>query len=221
MAAIDWSELKNFDVNSLDVNNLGSAPQPVKIIIVALLCVLILGAGYWFDTKSQLSILETAKTKENELRSKFEREQRKVTNIEEYEQQLEEMRRSFGTMLRQLPDKTEIPGLIVDISQTGLSSGLEIELFKPLPEVRKGFYAEKPIQLRVVGTYHQMGNFASDVAALPRIVTLHDINIKPLEGETRLVMEAMAKTYRYLEEEEAEEDAQNAKGSKNKGSKKR
>lgn len=219
MAAIDWSELKNFDVNSLDVNNLGSAPQPVKIILIVLLCILIIGGGYWFFTKNQLSTLETAKAKETELRQKFEREQRKVTNIEEYEKQLEEMRRSFGTMLRQLPDKTEIPGLIVDISQTGLSSGLEIELFKPLPEVRKGFYAEKPIQLRVIGTYHQMGRFASDVAALPRIVTLHDISIKPIDGETRLVMEAMAKTYRYLEEEEAEESAQKTKGSK--GTKKR
>lgn len=212
---MNFAELKDFDFNSLDLNNLGSAPSAVKAIIIALICIVILGAGYWFDTKEQLATLETATTKEAELRNKFEREQRKLANIEEYEKQLDEMRRSFGAMLRQLPDKTEIPGLIVDISQTGLSSGLEIDLFKPLPEQRKGFYAEKPIQLRVVGSYHQMGNFASDVSALPRIVTLHDIKIKPLdETGSRLTMEATAKTYRYLEEDEADDNAPNAQKNK-------
>jgi type IV pilus assembly protein PilO len=200
---VDLSELKNFDINSLDVNNLGSAPGAVKAIIIGLLFIAVLGAGYYFDTKGQLEQLASEKRKETQLRQKFETEQRKVANLEELKLQLEEMRRSFGAMLRQLPSKTEIPNLIVDISQTGLASGLEIDLFRPQDEVRKGFYAEKPIQLRVVGNYHQMGNFVSGVAALPRIVTLHDISIKPMD-DGRLTMDALAKTYRYLDEQTGE-----------------
>ncbi|HDP88945.1 MAG TPA: pilus assembly protein PilO [Thioalkalivibrio sp.] len=200
---MDLSELKNFDINSLDVNNLGSAPGAVKAIIIGLLFIAVLGAGYYFDTKGQLEQLASEERKETQLRQKFETEQRKVANLEELKQQLEEMRRSFGAMLRQLPSKTEIPNLIVDVSQTGLASGLEIDLFRPQDEVRKGFYAEKPIQLRVVGNYHQMGDFVSGVAALPRIVTLHDINIKPMD-DGRLTMEALAKTYRYLDEQSGE-----------------
>lgn len=200
---MDLSELKNFDINSLDVNNLGSAPGAVKAIIIGLLFIAVLGAGYYFDTKGQLEQLASEKRKETQLRQKFETEQRKVANLEELKLQLEEMRRSFGAMLRQLPSKTEIPNLIVDISQTGLASGLEIDLFRPQDEVRKGFYAEKPIQLRVVGNYHQMGNFVSGVAALPRIVTLHDISIKPMD-DGRLTMDALAKTYRYLDEQTGE-----------------
>ena len=201
--SMDLSELKNFDINSLDLNNLGSAPAAVKAIIIALLFFAVLGAGYYFHTKGQLEQLEREERKEIQLRQKFETEQRKVANLEELKLQLEEMRRSFGAMLRQLPSKTEIPNLIVDISQTGLASGLEIDLFRPQEEVRKGFYAEKPIQLRVVGSYHQLGNFVSGVAALPRIVTLHDISIKPMD-DGRLTMEALAKTYRYLDEQSDE-----------------
>ena len=162
-----------------------------------------IGAGYYFDTKGLLANLDREERKETQLRQKFETEQRKVANLEELKQQLEEMRRSFGAMLRQLPSKTEIPNLIVDISQTGLSAGLEIELFRPEAEVRKGFYAEKPIELRVIGNYHQMGNFVSGVAALPRIVTLHDITMEPMD-DGRLKMEATAKTYRYLDDQSGE-----------------
>lgn len=201
---MDFSELKNFDINQLnDVNNLGSLPGAVKAILLAIVFIAVLAAGYYFHTKNLLTQLESEEQKEVQLRQKFETEQRKVANLEELKKQLEEMRRSFGAMLRQLPSKTEIPNLIVDISQTGLSAGLEIELFRPENEIRQGFYAEKPIQLRVVGSYHQMGNFVSGVAALPRIVTLHNISIQPME-DGRLKMEATAKTYRYLDETSAE-----------------
>ncbi len=201
---MDFSELKNFDINQLnDVNNLGSLPSAVKAILIALVFVIVIGAGYYFDTKGLLENLDREERKETQLRQKFETEQRKVANLEELKQQLEEMRRSFGAMLRQLPSKTEIPNLIVDISQTGLSAGLEIELFRPEAEVRKGFYAEKPIELRVIGNYHQMGNFVSGVAALPRIVTLHDITMAPMD-DGRLKMEATAKTYRYLDDQSGE-----------------
>ena len=199
---MDLSELKNFDIASLDLNNLGSAPAAIKAILIAILCIAILGAGFYFDTREQLDQLERVEQKEGELKNRFEAKQRKAAHLEEYKQQLEEMRRTFGDMLRQLPSETEIPGLIVDISQTGLASGLEIDLFKPRPEARKGFYAEKPIQLRVRGTYHEMGTFASGVAGLPRIVTLHDISIAPSKGGG-LTMNATAKTYRYLEEGES------------------
>ena len=118
-----------------------------------------------------------------------------------YKVQLEEMRRTFGTLLRQLPSKTEIPALIVDISQTALSSGLEVKLFKPGNEVAKEFYAEKPIQLTLQGNYHQFGAFASEVAALPRIVTLHNITLTPLD-DGKMTMNALAKTYRYLNDDE-------------------
>jgi type IV pilus assembly protein PilO len=131
--------------------------------------------------------------------------QRKAANFEDYKLQLDEMQRSFGTMLRQLPGKTEVPNLLVDISQTGLASGLEEQLFQPSPEVRRDFYAELPIRIRLLGTYHELGNFVSGIAALPRIVTLHDLSITPdsKSASGQLVLDVTAKTYRYLDEEAA------------------
>ena len=197
---MDLNELKNIDLRSIDFNNIGTSPLPVRIGAIIILCVAILGAGYYFDTSDQREQLAQVEAKEQELRNIFETKQKKAANLDAYKQQLEEMRRSFGAMLRQLPSKTEIPNLIVDISQTGLASGLEIDLFKPTDEIRKGFYAEKPIQLRVRGGYQELGAFASGVAGLPRIVTLHDVSITPRGGGI-LVMEATAKTYRYLDSE--------------------
>lgn len=198
---MDLSELKNFDISSLDFNNVGTAPLPIRVTLIALICIAILAAGYWFDIRHQRADLEQVAKKEQELRGVFENKQRKAANLDAYKVQLEEMRRSFGSMLRQLPSKTEIPNLIIDISQTGLASGLEIELFKPRAEIRKGFYAEKPIELRVSGTYEEMANFASGVAALPRIVTIHDIALEPDKSGRDMTMTATAKTYRYLEGE--------------------
>jgi type IV pilus assembly protein PilO len=202
---MDLSELKNFDVNSLrDLDSIGVAPLPVRVVLIAILCIAILGLGYYFDTQHQRAELERVAAQETQLRRTFEDKQRKAANLEAYKEQLEEMRRTFGAMLRQLPSKTEIPGLIVDISETGLASGLQILLFKPLPEQRQGFYAEKPIEIRVKGSFNEMGRFVSGVAALPRIVTLHDISIKPTE-DGDLEMTATAKTYRYLDENEPTE----------------
>ena len=187
------------DLNNLDLSNSGNWPAPVKAVAIIVLCVGVLGAGYWFDTKEQLSVLEKKEKQETEKKQIFESKQRKAANLEPLRQQLEEMKQSFGAMLRQLPNQAEIDALLVDISQTGLASGLEFELFKPGKETQAEFYAEKPIQIRVRGRYHEFGEFVSGVAALPRIVTQHNISVNPSQSE--LVMEATAKTYRYLEEQ--------------------
>jgi type IV pilus assembly protein PilO len=200
---MNLAALNEIDLSNIDLKNLGSTPFAVRLFFIVVLCAAIGGAGYYFDTRGQLEQLEIVQAKEEDLRRTFEAKQRKAANLEAYKVQLEEMRRSFGTMLRQLPSKTEIPGLIVDISQTGLASGLEIELFKPLAEGKRGFYAEKPIQLRVKGSYHEFGNFASGVASLPRIVTLHDITLRSVTGTDVMTMDATAKTYRYLEDGES------------------
>lgn len=187
------------DLNNIDLKTIGTAPAPVKAIVIALLVVAIVGAGYWFLIKGQLEQLDRAQAQEAELRQTFEVRQRRAANLDAYRDQLEEMQRTFGTMLRQLPSRTEVPSLLVDISQTALSSGLEIELFRPQSEQRRGFYAEMPIQMRMRGNYEQMAQFTSGVASLPRIVTLHDLTIRPQEGG-RLTMDATARTYRYLDE---------------------
>jgi len=188
-------------LNELDVSNIANWPLPARVFVIALIFVAVLGLGYWLDTKDQIVRLEKAEQQEAELRQTFEFKARKAANLEAYEQQLVEMKESFGAMLRQLPNKTEVAELLVDISQTGLASGLEFELFKPQNEVPKEFYAELPISIRVKGDYHEFGAFISGVAALPRIVTVHDISID--RGKTEeLTMDILAKTYRYLDETE-------------------
>ena len=185
------------DLNELDINNIASWPLPARIFVVAVVFVGVLGLGYWLDIKDQRINLEKVEAKETELRQTFEVKAKKAANLAAYEQQLEEMRESFGAMLRQLPNKTGVAELLVDIAQTGLASGLEFELFKPQAEVPKEFYAELPISIRVKGDYHAFGNFISGVAALPRIVTVHDVNVAPnTDGE--LTMDLLAKTYRYM-----------------------
>ncbi|HLA75277.1 MAG TPA: type 4a pilus biogenesis protein PilO [Gammaproteobacteria bacterium] len=187
------------ELNNLDIHNVGNWPLPARAIIIALLCIMVLGAGYWYDTQDQLQLLQETQAKEQELRQSFETKQAKAANLDAYKKQMEEMKQSFGAMLRQLPSKAEVADLLVDISQTGLASGLEFELFSPKAEVTKDFYAELPIAIRVTGSYHQLGNFISSVAALPRIVTLHDIGIHPA-SDNKLVMDVTGKTYRYLDE---------------------
>jgi type IV pilus assembly protein PilO len=187
------------DLNNIDLKTIGTAPAPIRAIVIAIVVIAILGAGYWFIIKDQLEGLDRVQAQEAQLRQTFEVRQRRAANLDAYRAQLEEMQRTFGTMLRQLPSRTEIPSLLVDISQTALMSGLEIDLFRPQAEQRRGFYAELPIQMRMRGSYEQMAQFTSGVAGLPRIVTLHDISIRPQEGG-RLLMEATAKTYRYLDE---------------------
>jgi type IV pilus assembly protein PilO len=198
------------DVRNLDPNNIGSWPGPIKFILMLLVCGGVLGAGYHFIVRDQISSLEQAKTQELDLRGVFESKQRRAANLEPLKRQLAEMKQSFGAMLRLLPNKTEIEGLLVDISQSGLAAGLEFELFKPQQEQPEEFYAVQPISITVTGTYHEFGEFISAVAALPRIVTQHDLQIAPATGgaetagksATLLRMNMTAKTYRYLDEEE-------------------
>ena len=192
------------DINELDLSNIARWPAAAKAVVILFLMGAVIFLGYWFHSKDQLLALEQFEQKEQELKKVFEKKARQAVNLEAYEQQLAEMRESFGAMLRQLPNKTEVADLLVDVSQTGLASGLEFELFKPRAEVPREFYAELPINIRVVGDYHEFGDFVSGVAALPRIVTLHNVNIKRKGGKKSgdLVMNLTAKTYRYLEDSE-------------------
>jgi type IV pilus assembly protein PilO len=157
---------------------------------------------YFFVWSSDKPALDREQRREAELKLAFEDRQRKAANFDAYRTQLAEIERDFGAMLRQLPGKTEVPSLLVDISQTGLGAGLEEKLFQPTGEVQKDFYAELPIKLRYTGSYHELGKFVSGIAALPRIVTLHDIDIKPADKDstTNLTLDVTAKTYRYLDE---------------------
>ncbi|MCW8934654.1 MAG: type 4a pilus biogenesis protein PilO [Gammaproteobacteria bacterium] len=204
---MDLSKLNEIDLSDIDLNDIkkiGSASTPVKVIIIVLLCVLAAGAGIFFDTKEQLKVLEKSEQEEQSLRATFDKKQSKAANLEAYAQQLEDMKQSFGALLRQLPNKTEIESLLTDISQTGIASGLEIEYFKPEGLSPKEFYAEFPIKLRVTGRYHQFGKFVSGVAALPRIVTMRNISIQKPKDTTGVLlqMEVTAVTYQYLDEQE-------------------
>lgn len=192
------------ELRSLDMNEPGRWPLPFRLAAITLILVLFSALGIWqFVVKTQIPELERRERQEQELRSSFEDKQRKAANFDDYLNQLATIERDFGTMLRQLPGKTEVDNLLEDISQTALGAGLEIRLFEPAGEVRKDFYAELPIKLRCIGSYHELAKFVSDVAALSRIVTLHDIKIEPvsIQGTERLQMDVTAKTYRYLDEE--------------------
>ncbi len=188
------------DFNDLSFENIGEWPVVVKLVTVLVLCAGIVGAGYYSFIADEYVALEKVTKAEGDLRKEFERKQAKAVNLEAYKEQLKEMQESFGAMLRQLPDKTEVAALLVDVSQTGLAAGLEFELFQPMPEIKQDFYAELPIKIKVVGDYHEFGEFVSGLAALPRIVTVHDVKITRQKDSDKLVMEATAKTYRYLEE---------------------
>ena len=187
-------ELKN-----LDVNDVGRWPLLFRAAVIFVVFLAVVGAGVWFTIiKDRLPALQRAQDDESTLRVTFENKQRKAANYDAYKAQLAQIEQSFGTMLRQLPGETEIPSLIVDVSQTGLASGLQEKLFQPQPEIPRDFYAEKPIKIRLSGGYHEIANFVSGVAALPRIVTLHDFGISVRGGNTnKLSMSITAKTYRY------------------------
>jgi type IV pilus assembly protein PilO len=196
------------ELQTLDFNDIGRWPFLFRALFVGLFFAVAVGAGFYFLVyDSQMPRLEQAQREEIELKSSFEQKQKKAANFDAYKEQLEEIETSFGTMLRQLPGQTEILNLLVDISQTGLAAGLQEELFQPDEEIQKDFYAEKPIKIRLKGSYHEFGQFVSDIAALPRIVTLHDIEIVPQRNETgvdALILNVTAKTYRYLEDEQEE-----------------
>ena len=196
---------KKIDLRNLDFNNAGSWPIQVKIGACVLLGLLIVGAVWYFVVSDKRVVLEQREQTERDLKKDFETKQGRAANLEPLKQQLAQMEVMLQQMLRQLPSKNEMPDLIVDVSQTALASGITNELFQPGAETRREFYAEKPIELRMVGTYHQLGAFVSGVASLPRVVimTMHDISLTPRNGnESTLVLEGTVKTYRYLDEEE-------------------
>lgn len=195
------------ELNELDFSNIGEWPLAIKLIIILVLCAGVIAGGYYYDIQDQYVQLDRVRRTELDLRQEFENKQAKAANLENYKKQLAEMQESFGAMLRQLPDKTEVADLLVDVSQTGLAAGLEFELFQPEGEIPKDFYAELPIKIRVTGLYHEFGEFISGLASLPRIVTIHDVKIKPRNkgkndaGGGTLTLDATVKTYRYLGEE--------------------
>lgn len=191
------------ELQSLDINDVGRWPFAFRAGVIAVVFVAVSTLGIWFTiVKNKAPLLERAQQEEQELKIAFENKQRKAANYDAYRAQLSQIEQSFGTMLRQLPGETEIPSLIVDISQTGLAAGLQEKLFRPEAEIPRDFYAEKPIRIRLSGGYHEIANFVSGIAALPRIVTLHNIDITRENNDTydQLSLEVTAQTYRYLEE---------------------
>ena len=205
-------ELQNIDAE--DFKRIGTAPVVLRGLLVLGACAAVIAAMAQFMIRPQFDKLERVQAKETGLRAKFDSEQAKAANRSAYVEQLEEMNKTFNVMLRQLPNKTDIESLLVDLSQTSVAAGLEVRFFKPEDEIPREFYAEYPIRISVTGQYHQFGQFVSGLAALPRIVTLDDININDTGGGgngratrdtrsgARLKMDLMATTYRYLEEDE-------------------
>lgn len=196
-------DLKNIDlqaINDLDIREAGRWPVAGQAVLIAIVFAIIVGAGYWLLIRDQYATLSQVQKKEITLKQTFKTKQAKAANLEALRAQLANVQADFGELLRQLPSKTEIPSLLRDISQTAKVDGLQQELFQPRKEVEKGFYAEKPIEMIVTGPYHKLARFVSDVAALPRIVTLHNIQIEPVKKEPgKLSMKLTAKTYRYLQ----------------------
>jgi type IV pilus assembly protein PilO len=191
-----------FSLNELDFNESGEWPVVVKAVAILLLCVVIWAGGYYFIIKDKQVELKGLEQKELELRTEFESKNAKAINLEAYKIQMVEMETAFASMLQQLPRKSEVADLLIDISRTGLINGLEFELFKPEGERPVDFYAELPISMKVTGTYHQFGEFVSGVAALPRIVTLHDFTLAPMGAESnKMSLSITAKTYRYFDQD--------------------
>jgi type IV pilus assembly protein PilO len=204
------------ELRDLDFNDIGSAPTSVRYIILGFLLVIILAIGYFLLIKAKTEQLESVQQREVALRVEFENKQEKAANLEAYEAQLAEMQELLETMFRQLPSKTDMDKLLVDVSQTALGAGIDVQLFQPNAETLHDFYAERPISVRMLGDYHQFGEFVSGVASLPRVVilTMHDISLRKATnkdiggGDGRLILEGTVKTYRYIDEEEAAQRAQ-------------
>ena len=207
------------ELRALDPRDPGRWPLAIRAGTVALCFVVLCAVGcYVFVYDEQVPELQKREDVEQQLRTEFKTKHAKAVNLEVYKQQLKDIERSFGALLRQLPGKTEVPNLLVDISQTGLSAGLEEKLFQPQAEQHRDFYAELPIKITLTGSYHQFGEFVSGIAALPRIVTLHDIEIKSANKDAydQLTLDLTAKTYRYLDEDEVQANESAAKAAKRK-----
>jgi type IV pilus assembly protein PilO len=193
--------MKLEDFKQIDLKNLGGAPLPVKVVLLTLIFLGLVGGGYWFLWQPALEELDQAKNKETELRTVFMAKKKEAINLPIYKQQMADIERTFGELLRQLPDKTQMEGLLRDVNAAGLEVGLEFDLFRPGAEQPAEFYVTKPISIRVVGSYHQLGAFAQNIAKMPRIVTLEDLTIAPVAGgkEGMVGVNATAKTFRYIE----------------------
>jgi type IV pilus assembly protein PilO len=198
------------ELNKLDLKTLADWPLPTKLVALALLCIAIILAGWWFDWRSGMATLDTAKQKETELRSVFTTKKNQAINLEAYKKQLADIQQAFGALLKQLPNRQEMDALITDINQAGLGRGLQFDLFKPAAETVSEFYAETPIHVKVNGGYHDIAAFVSDVAKLPRIVTIQDISMEPAKDGV-LNMDATVKTYRYLDDDEISAQKHQAK----------
>lgn len=205
------------DINKLSFKDMGVWPAPFKVVAMAILFGALLLAGYWFIWKDQMEALDQSRQEEQKLRLEFLDKKKQALNLDLYREQVKEIEQAFGALVRQLPNKSEMDALLTDINQAGLGRGLEFELFKPAPqETVRDFYAEMPITVRITGSYHDLGRFASDVAQLPRIVTLNNLAISQNKDGV-LALDAVAMTYRYLDEEEI---AKTKKATKDKGAKK-
>lgn len=223
------STKKKLNLRELDLNNIGSWPREAQLMFCGLLALVIVVIAWFVVISGKRDELKQLEAQEADLRSEFEMKQGRAANLEPLKQQLAQMEQQLQQMLRQLPSKTEMPDLIVDISQTALATGIQNDLFQPGPETKQEFYAEKPIMLRMVGTYHQFGAFVSGVASLPRVVimTMHDISLQPknksnpnarIGPNTPLELAGTVKTYRYLDEDEsAQDEADAAAGDKKEG----
>ena len=200
------------DLRNLDRNNVGAWPKSVKTFFAVIIFAIIVAVGWYVWIRAQQDELQKQQTKEEALKKEFATKQGKVVNLVAYRKQLEDMKEMLRTMLRQLPSKTEMPDLLVDISQTALAAGIVVDLFQPGGEIVKEFYAEKPIQLKMLGTYHQFGTFISGVASLPRVVilTMHNVALRPVSGGGQLLLEGTVKTYRYVEDDESDNGVKKA-----------
>ena len=202
------------DFKNIDFKNAGNLPYPVKAVLLVILFVILVGLGYWFLWQSALDQLSQAQAHEVELKKTFIQDKEKAVKVEGYKMQMVEMQRTFGALLRQLPDKTQMDGLLTDINKAGLENGLEFELFNPGQEIKTEFYAVMPIQIKVSGEYDNLGAFATEVSKLSRIVTLNDLNLSLVNKdakENRLLLDVVAKTYRYLDKDEIKQQEMDVK----------
>lgn len=197
--------MKLDDFNNIDIKNAGSLPMPVKLVLLGFIFLVLVALGYWFLWSPEMDEFAQAESKEQELRQVFTTKKGQAIKIDAYKQQMVDIEKTFGALLKQLPDKSQMDGLLTDINQAGLGRGLEFDLFKPGQETIADFYAEMPIQIKIRGSYHDIGAFATDISKLSRIVTLNDMVIAPINKDSKdslLVLEAVAKTYRYLDSSE-------------------
>lgn len=201
------------ELNKLDIKTLADWPLVAKLGLLSVLLALVVAAGWWFLWSPALETLKASQAQEEALKSEYVTKKGQAINLDAYKKQLADIKQSFGALLKQLPNKQEMDALITDVNQAGLGRGLQFDLFRPGAEAKSEFYAELPIQVRVSGSYHDLAAFTSDVAKLSRIVTIHDISLTPGKGD-ELLMEAVAKTYRYLDDEEAMAGKQQQKGGK-------